>query len=74
LQELKGRGTTFVVMTHRTSILAVVDKLLVLRDGQQVAFGPRDEVLAALAKAAAEAQQAHQQRKAQADARAVATT
>ena len=74
LQELKSRGTTFVVMTHRTSILAVVDKLLVLRDGQQVAFGPRDEVLAALAKAAAEAQQAHQQRKAQADARAVATT
>jgi ATP-binding cassette, subfamily C, bacterial exporter for protease/lipase len=74
LQELKGRGTTFVVMTHRTSILAVVDKLLVLRDGQQVAFGPRDEVLAALAKAAAEAQQAQQQRKAQADARAVATT
>ena len=45
--ELKARGTTFVVMTHRTSILAVADKLLVLQDGTMQAFGPRDEVLAA---------------------------
>jgi ATP-binding cassette subfamily C exporter for protease/lipase len=47
----KGRGTTFVVMTHRTSVLAVADKMLVLLDGAQQAFGPRDEVLAALSKA-----------------------
>jgi ATP-binding cassette subfamily C exporter for protease/lipase len=38
-------------MTHRTSILAVADKLLVMRDGGQHAFGPRDEVLAELQKA-----------------------
>jgi ATP-binding cassette subfamily C exporter for protease/lipase len=57
IRELKARGTTFVVMTHRTSVLAVADKMLVLRDGQMQAFGPRDEVLAALAKAAAQAQQ-----------------
>ncbi|MBC5764735.1 type I secretion system permease/ATPase [Ramlibacter albus] len=57
--EMKKRGTTFVVMTHRTSILAVVDKMLVLRDGQAQAFGPRDEVLQAIARAAqAHAQQA----------------
>jgi len=62
IMELKSRGTTFVVMTHRTSILPVVDKLLVLRDGQMAAFGPRDEVLAALKKAAEQAQQAQQQR------------
>ncbi len=31
---MKSRGTTFVVMTHRTSVLAVADKMLVLRDGQ----------------------------------------
>jgi ATP-binding cassette, subfamily C, bacterial exporter for protease/lipase len=53
----KARGTTFVVMTHRTSIFPVVDKILVLRDGQVQAFAPRDEVLGALAKAAAQAQQ-----------------
>ncbi|WP_372826164.1 type I secretion system permease/ATPase [Polaromonas sp.] len=49
--ELKARGTTFVVMTHRTSVLAVADKMLVLRDGIMQAFGPRDEVLAALKQA-----------------------
>ncbi len=52
----KQRGTTFVIMTHRTSVLAVADKMLVLRDGQQQAFGPRDEVLAALNQAAQQAQ------------------
>jgi ATP-binding cassette subfamily C exporter for protease/lipase len=49
---LKARGTTFVIMTHRTSILSVTDKILVLRDGQMQAFGPRDEVLANLQKTA----------------------
>ena len=56
IQEAKARGTTFVVMTHRTSVLGVTDKMLVLRDGQQVTFGPRDEVLAALQQAAQAAQ------------------
>jgi ATP-binding cassette, subfamily C, bacterial exporter for protease/lipase len=53
--ELKSRGTTFVVMTHRTSVLAVADKILVLRDGLMQAFGPRDKVLAALKQANEEA-------------------
>lgn len=70
----KSRGTTFVVMTHRTSVLAVADKMLVLRDGAQQAFGPRDEVLAALNQAAQQAaaaqQQAQQARQAQAGAAA----
>lgn len=57
IQEGKARGTTFVVMTHRTSVLAVADKMLVLRDGLQQAFGPRDEVLAALQQAQQQAQQ-----------------
>jgi ATP-binding cassette subfamily C exporter for protease/lipase len=63
LLDLKARGTTFVVMTHRTSVLAVTDKMLVLRDGTMQAFGSRDEVLAALKKAAeqAAAQQAQAQ-------------
>ena len=45
---LKQLGTTFVVMTHRSSILGVADKILLMREGAQQAFGPRDEVLAAL--------------------------
>ncbi len=48
---LKQRGTTFVVMTHRTSVLGVADKMLVIRDGAQQLFGPRDQVLAELQKA-----------------------
>ncbi len=53
--ELKARGTTFVIMTHRTSVLAVADKMLILQDGAMQAFGPRDEVLAALKKANSQA-------------------
>jgi len=55
IAQLKARGTTFVVMTHRTSVLGVSDKMLVLRDGQTQAFGPRDEVIKALNEAAAQA-------------------
>lgn len=48
LQLLKSQGTTVVVITHRTSLLAAVDLMLILQDGQVKAYGPRDEVLAAL--------------------------
>jgi len=51
----KSRGTTVVAITHRVSLLKVCDKVLLLRDGQMQAFGPRDEVMAAIAKANAEA-------------------
>jgi ABC-type protease/lipase transport system fused ATPase/permease subunit len=50
LQALKAMGTTVVVITHRRSVLSVVDKLLCLRDGTVVAYGPRDAVLQALQK------------------------
>ena len=59
----KARGATFVVITHRTSVLGVADRILLLRDGAAQAFGPRDEVLAALAKAREQAQPALQQRR-----------
>lgn len=51
LKRAKARGATIVVITHRTSILQTADKMLVLADGTQRAFGPRDEVLRALQQA-----------------------
>jgi ATP-binding cassette subfamily C exporter for protease/lipase len=67
LQGLKARHATAVVISHRTTVLSVTDKLLLLREGQQQAFGPRDEVLAALQQAQAQAaQQAQQAQQAQA--------
>ena len=55
ISQLAARGTTFVVMTHRTSVLGVADKILLLREGQAQMFGPRDDVLKALNEAAAKA-------------------
>jgi ATP-binding cassette subfamily C exporter for protease/lipase len=57
ITQLKAKGSTFIVMTHRTSVLSVADKMLVLRDGQLQMFGPRDAVLKALAEAVAKASQ-----------------
>jgi len=75
LRGLKARGATVVVMTHRTSVLGAMDKVLLLVDGAQQAFGPRDEVMAALQKAQTQAQaQAQAQANAQAQARAQAAS
>ena len=57
LAQASARGATVVVVTHRTSILKVVSKMLVLKDGQQQAFGPRDSVLATLQQQAQQQQQ-----------------
>ena len=48
LGALKAQGVTIVLITHRTSVLAVADLMLVLVDGQVKLNGPRDQVLAAL--------------------------
>ena len=48
INALKAAGSTVVLVTHRPSILGVVDKLLLLSDGAQKLFGPRDQVLKAL--------------------------
>lgn len=55
LKQASARGAVVVVITHRTSVLSVASKMLVLRDGVQQAFGPRDEVLAALNQLARQA-------------------
>jgi ATP-binding cassette subfamily C exporter for protease/lipase len=48
VNELKRRGATVVVITHRMNILNAVDKLLVMRDGAMTLYGPREEVLKGL--------------------------
>ena len=42
-------GKTLILVTHKSSMLNLVDRLIVLNDGQLVADGPRDDILKALA-------------------------
>lgn len=39
-----NRYVTCVIVTHKPEILDAADKLLVLKDGQAVAFGPKEQV------------------------------
>jgi ATP-binding cassette subfamily C exporter for protease/lipase len=55
VRELKAKGRTVFLITHRPGIVAVADRLLLLRDGRVQAEGPRDVVLAALQAARAPA-------------------
>jgi len=49
--EMKRQGCTVVIAAHRPSAISVVDHLLFLKHGQVAAFGPRDQVLAAVTQA-----------------------
>lgn len=59
LRRLERTGHTVIVVTHRRNILALADQILLIRDGQVGMLGPRDQVLAALQKAADEAAARH---------------
>ncbi|MBA1242313.1 type I secretion system permease/ATPase [Pseudomonas japonica] len=48
LRALKNAGSTIIMITHRPSVLGVVDKILVLNEGRQQLFGTRDQVLKAV--------------------------
>lgn len=45
IRAVRQRGGIVVVMAHRPSALAEVDQVLLVRDGVQSMFGPRDEIL-----------------------------
>lgn len=60
VNELRQLGKTIVLITHRTSVLSVTNKLLLLNDGMAGAFGPRDQVLNALNQARQQAIQGQQ--------------
>jgi ATP-binding cassette subfamily C exporter for protease/lipase len=71
IRDLRARGKTIVLITHRTSVIGVANKLLVLRDGTAQLFGPTDQVLAAIQEANQKAQ-AQQQARVQAQTQAQA--
>jgi PrtD family type I secretion system ABC transporter len=64
--KLKARGCTLVVVTHKPTLLAHMDKILLIRDGRLQMFGPRDAVFQKLM----EIQQAAQQQAAAAQQKA----
>jgi ATP-binding cassette subfamily C protein len=43
--QVKARGATLVIVTHRPRLLTIADAVLLLRDGTQLAFGPPNKVL-----------------------------
>jgi len=47
---LKESEITTVIVTHRPNVLAIVDKLLVMSDGEVEIIGSRDEVVDTLRK------------------------
>jgi len=49
IRQIKVTGATVFIITHRTSILAQLDCLLMMRNGGIALYGPRDKVLAELA-------------------------
>ena len=58
VEELKAKGKTVFLITHRPGAVAVADRILLLRDGTVQADGPRDTVLADLQSAQQAAEQA----------------
>jgi ATP-binding cassette subfamily C protein EexD len=48
LTALKQKQTTVLIITHRQNVLSRVDKLLILKDGALVVYGPKDQVISYL--------------------------
>jgi ABC-type protease/lipase transport system fused ATPase/permease subunit len=44
----KGWGSTVVMVAHKLRLLRSADKLLLLHEGQQQAFGPKDDIIGQL--------------------------
>jgi PrtD family type I secretion system ABC transporter len=53
IAQAKQNGTTVILIAHRPSLLAHVDKIMVLRQGAVEAIGSRDEILKQIARPAA---------------------
>ena len=53
LVNLKKKGASVIIITHRPNILSLTDKIAMLVNGQLAFYGPRDEALAKLFPSAA---------------------
>ncbi|MCH9695535.1 MAG: type I secretion system permease/ATPase [Gammaproteobacteria bacterium] len=51
IASVRGRGGVVIVIAHRPSAIVAVDLVLMMRDGQQVAFGPKEDVLRSIVDA-----------------------
>jgi len=51
LKTARADGVTIIIIAHRPSVLAFVDKMLVLRDGMVEMFGDRNDVMGKLTRA-----------------------
>ena len=51
MQRLREGGCTVVLIAQRAGIMALADKVLVLKAGGVEAFGPHDEILRSLRRA-----------------------
>ena len=60
LTAAKERGTTIVVVTHRPSVLAASDQLMLLKDGMVELYGPSADVMARMRQGALPQDQRHQ--------------
>lgn len=45
IKAMREKGSIVVVIAHRPSAIATVDKILCLKDGKMAGFGPKEEVL-----------------------------
>jgi ATP-binding cassette subfamily C protein EexD len=48
LVQLKQKRVTVIIITHRNNVLSKVDKLMILKDGSLVVYGPKDQVISYL--------------------------
>ena len=56
IRALKARGSAVIIIAHKPSVLAAVDRILVLKEGRMVELGNRDDILRKVAPRPARAQ------------------
>ena len=56
LLKVRARGGIVIVIAHRPNALAALDQVLVMANGKQMSFGPKDEILSSFLKAPSPAQ------------------